>query len=350
MVEPGTAAIAVLSTIAGLSGYGAMKVNQNQSKVMDETANRLAAEKIEKVRRELTLATEEMKAKAERELKAKQLEVDKFKQDIEELKAAESKLQSKLQQATEGERLFSSVSLPEFKKAIQTFQKDPELNTLIDTLDEKKKKAVEKVFENYTSSMRLRISRGSLQSLFQDLTNAAGQSFIDRISFDKKLTDILRNVSSFTEKEIPTPAPAPVVPAPAPVVPAPELAPQGQRSTFGSISTPQEQPVVFGPQASRILAAKERAANQKKGNIQDNVMTRIEDARTEPSPFAQLPSLSSTVPTRSIPRIPPPPPVRATRRKGKIVPPTVPKGGLRKKKLRSRRATKQKNVRRTRRS
>jgi hypothetical protein len=57
-----------------------------------------------------------------------------------------------------------------------------------------KKKALEKVFDNYTNTVRLNVSRGSLQSLFQDLTKAAGESFMDRAAFDAKFTTILKSV------------------------------------------------------------------------------------------------------------------------------------------------------------
>lgn len=196
MVEPATAAIAVLSTIAGVSGYGAMKLNANQALVMDETANRLAAEKIEKVRRELSLATQQMKSQAERELKKKQDEVDKFKRDIAALEAAKLQIQSKLQQATEGERLFASVSLPGFKKAIDTFQKQRAASDGDEAMGEKTATALKKVFDNYTSSARLTISRGSLNSLYQDLSKAVGKEYMNREEFDRTLTDILRSVDA----------------------------------------------------------------------------------------------------------------------------------------------------------
>jgi len=180
MVEPATAAIAVLSTIAGVSGYGAMKINSNQARVMDETANRLAAGKIEKVRQELAIATEQMKAKAEKELQAKQAEVDQFKRDIEVL-----------QKSTEGERLFRSVSIAGLKKAIKTLQEQRS-----ESDGEKTAAAVKKVFDNYTSSKRLRVSRGSLNSLYNDLTKAAEKPYMDREEFYRTLTDILRSVDA----------------------------------------------------------------------------------------------------------------------------------------------------------
>jgi ribosomal protein S13 len=126
-MDPGTAAIAVLSTITGVAGYGAMKLNSNQALAADTRANQLAAEKIEKVRRELTLATEDMKRKAEQELRAKQAEVDAFKRDLNSLKQSKAVLEGKLQEASEGERLFASAPLPAFKKAMGILKESPEI-------------------------------------------------------------------------------------------------------------------------------------------------------------------------------------------------------------------------------
>lgn len=194
MIDPGTAAIAVLSTVTGVAGYGAMKINANQARVMDETANRLAAEKIEAVQRKLKEATEQLQAKAQRELDAKASEIKDLKRALVEIEDAKKTLTSKLQQATEGERLFASVLVSDFKKAINAFK--TKVQPTIDTLDEPRKKAVEKVFDKYTSDTRLKISRGSMQSLYQDLTKAAGQSFMDRAEFDRILTETLKESTS----------------------------------------------------------------------------------------------------------------------------------------------------------
>jgi hypothetical protein len=211
MIDPGTAAIAVLSTVTGVAGYGAMKINANQARVMDETANRLAEEKIEAVRRKLKAATEELQAKAQRELDAKTAEIKDLKKALDEIEDAKKTLTSKLQQATEGERLFASVLLPTFKKAINSFKK--KVQPTIDTLSDSKKKAVEKVFDKYISTTRLNISRGSMQSFYQDLTKAAGQSFMDRAEFDRVLTETLKEVSSESAAEPATePAAEPELP------------------------------------------------------------------------------------------------------------------------------------------
>jgi hypothetical protein len=308
MVEPGTAAIAVLSTIAGVSGYGAMKLNANQARVMDETANRLAAAKIDKVRRELTLATEQMKAQAERELAAKQAEVDQFKRDIEALKSAEAKLQSKLQQATEGERLFSSVSLPGFKKAIRTFQKDPEVVAIVDGLGPPKKKAIEKVFENYTSSARLTLSRGSMQSLFNDLTKAAGQPFMDRAAFDTKITALFRGIDATLEEE----KRAKAEPEPKPAEPQPKPAEPEEKE-------PEERQVTQ-EEMTRCKETLQSVGIVTKSDYRKWMLKNRDSPR-----LAEINNCADIVLKQ-----------RA--------------GSLRKKKLRTRRGGKQKNVRRTRRS
>jgi flagellar motility protein MotE (MotC chaperone) len=320
MIDPGTAAIAVLSTVTGVAGYGAMKVNQNQAKVMDELATRMAQEKIEKVRKDLALATQQMKAKAERELKSKQAEVDAFKRDLTALEKSKKVLEDRLQKTTEGERLFVSVSLPQFKKAIETFKKDPEVVSVMEGFSDSKKKALGKVFDNYTNTVRLNVSRGSLQSLFQDLTKAAGQSFMDRAAFDAKFTTILKSVDTSIDEEKPTPEPTPgPTPGPTPE-PTPEPTPG---------PTPEPTP---GPTPE----ANERQVNPReldtcKTTLRSLGIRTLSDYRKWMLKNKKSPRLGEINNCVDIVL------------KGR-------KGGMRKKKLRTRRGTKQTNVRRTRRS
>lgn len=85
MVEPGTAAIAALSTIAGISGYGAMKVNAKQSELMEAEI----AKRVQDVNARLT-ASEQAKRTAEEELARQQTEVARLTAELETLRAAQS--------------------------------------------------------------------------------------------------------------------------------------------------------------------------------------------------------------------------------------------------------------------
>jgi hypothetical protein len=256
-MDPGTAAIAVLSTITGVAGYGAMKLNSNQALAADARANELAAEKIEKVRRELTLATEDMKRKAEQELRAKQAEVDAFKRDLNSLKQSKAALEGKVQEASEGERLFVSIPLSEFKKAIGILKETPEIQSAIDP---SKMKDVEKVFANYTSTTRLRISRGSLHSLYQDLQKAMGKPFMERDAFNVMFTNILRTFQPEAPQPAAPPPAAPQPAAPPPEVPPPEAAPPPEVPPPEAVPPPEvPQPEAPQPEAPQPEAPQPEA-------------------------------------------------------------------------------------------
>jgi len=178
----------------------------------------------------------------------------------------------------------------------------------------------------------------------------------------------IRQPTPVVPEPVPAPAPAPVVPepvpepapavtpvvpepVPAPFVPEPEIAPIVPEPVPAPVVPETEERTIFGPQPSRSLqerlrAAKEKAAQMKRGTISNNVMTRLEELQTDPTPFPDMPALAATT-ARPSERVPPQPPVRATRRNSnKVRAPPVPprKGGMRKKKLRTRRGGKQKHV------
>ena len=219
-MDPATATLAVLSTITGISGYGAYRLNSKAALAMDDTANQLAAQKIEKVRKELALATEQMKSKAERELKAKQAEVDGFKRDIEALKTSKGVLESKLQSATELEQLYRFVSLSVFRKSIKDFGERAEIKKALEGLAEPQIKAVAKVLEKVGNVSRLSLTRGSAQAMFQELSKASGREFMPRVEFDKILMEVFKSAEVSSESA--PPAPEPAAPEPEPAAPEPE--------------------------------------------------------------------------------------------------------------------------------
>ena len=294
-MDPATATLAVLSTITGISGYGAYRLNSKAALAMDDTANQLAAQKIEKVRKELALATEQMKSKAERELKAKQAEVDGFKRDIEALKTSKGVLESKLQSATELEQLYRFVSLSVFRKSIKDFGERAEIKKALEGLAEPQIKAVAKVLEKVGNVSRLSLTRGSAQAMFQELSKASGREFMPRVEFDKILMEVFKSAEVSSES-------AP--PAPEPAAPEPE---SKERNVL-----PQE---IEECRVKLDSLGIKTLSDYRKWMLQN---------KTSPD----IPIVNNCVDIVL---------------KGR-------KGGLRKKKLRSRREGKQKNVRRTRRS
>ncbi len=93
MVEPGTVAIGVLSTIAGISGYGAMKLNSKRNELMEaEIAKRVKAVK------DLLTATEEAKRAAEASLAERQSEIDRLNNELNEIRAAKERMEQQQQQ------------------------------------------------------------------------------------------------------------------------------------------------------------------------------------------------------------------------------------------------------------
>ena len=77
-MEPGTAALATLATLAGVSGYGAMKVNSNQDVVIEQMVQERIAQTEERLKatQEALEAVEQIKAKQDAQLIAIQKELD----------------------------------------------------------------------------------------------------------------------------------------------------------------------------------------------------------------------------------------------------------------------------------
>jgi hypothetical protein len=78
MVEPGTAAIATLAAVAGVSGYGAMKVNSNQDLVIEQKVQERIAQTEERLKQtqEALQAVEAVKSKQDVQLADIQKELE----------------------------------------------------------------------------------------------------------------------------------------------------------------------------------------------------------------------------------------------------------------------------------
>jgi hypothetical protein len=310
MVEPGTAAIATLATIAGVSGYGAMKVNKNQDVVIEQKVQERIAQTEERLKstQEALKTMESIKAKQDAELIAiqKELEILRKAKDCVEKKPASS--------------LFKGV----FRKKTP----DPIPAPIPDT-------APGPVFPE---SVRIR--------------EATPVVIPEPVPVPAPVVpEPVPEPAPAVAPVVPEPEIAPIVPepVPAPFVPEPEIAPIVPEPVPAPVVPEPEERTTFGPQTTRdrLRAAKEKAAQMKRGTISNNVMTRLEeDLQTDATIFPDMPALAATT-ARPSERVPPQPPVRATRRNSNKVraPPPPPwKGGMRKKKLRTRRGGKQKHV------
>jgi hypothetical protein len=89
-MDPGTAAIAVLSTVTGVAGYGAMKVNKDQDVVIEQKVQERIAQTEERLKhtQEALKTVEDMKAKQDAELAA-------IKRELELLQNAKASFEQK---------------------------------------------------------------------------------------------------------------------------------------------------------------------------------------------------------------------------------------------------------------
>lgn len=200
MVEPGTAAIAVLSTIAGISGYGAMKINSKQGEMIESEIQKRI-----KATQDLLNATQAARASAEADLHKQATEVKRLTDELAAIKTAKETLEkekaglkSSLQSATEGEQLFKSVPLPVLKQAIKDFKNNDEVIAAQEGLTPVEQLNVMNVFDKIESITALSFSRGTLQSLYQGLTKATGkqEGFMPRDRFDRIFTDALKGADA----------------------------------------------------------------------------------------------------------------------------------------------------------
>lgn len=207
MVEPGTAAIAVLSTISGIAGYGAMKLNSKQDLMIEQKVN----ERIRDVK-DLLKATQDAKAIADTELKKRQIEVERLTQELDVIRKAKQGLEI----LTEGERLYKTVKLNVLRAAVKDFRSRPAVVSFQDRLTPEQKDATNKVFDGIEKLNMISLSRGSLFTFHRDLSNAAGRDFLSRSEFDRLFVECLK------QAQVAPPAPAPEPPTPEPPASEPE--------------------------------------------------------------------------------------------------------------------------------
>jgi predicted nuclease with TOPRIM domain len=141
-MDPGTAAIATLSTITGIAGYGAMKTNSMQRDVQS-----------------LLKATEDAKTIAENQLKSKQEEVEKLKKELNAIRTAKQQIHKPLPPITP----FNPV-LPkkQFSEPSEKVDFKPEFAQMLKQAREETKKEV-KTIGGLMRKKKLRTRRGGKQ-------------------------------------------------------------------------------------------------------------------------------------------------------------------------------------------
>ena len=334
-MDPGTAAIATLASIAGVSGYGAMKLNKNQDIMIEQKVQERIAQTEERLKdtQEALQAVEAIKAKQDAQLAAIQKELDM-------LRSAKTTVETRPTR-------FTSRFFPTFG----TKPAEPDFTPVVVANP-----------DDVTPTF---------------IPDVPPTTSVPEVSPPTFIPDVPPTTSV---PEVSTPASVPAPPLESEIVePLPRTLP--------------EETVSFTPETieERIRIAKERAAKLKEDSGSDAFMSRMDTARKGaledvkqfpifPSPvtvpptgptIATLPkpqiptivpkynftpyvgepsTLTASVPTRNRqapPRAPPINTKRQTQRKP-VRPPPIPRGGMRrtrKKKLRTRRGSKQKNVR-----
>jgi hypothetical protein len=306
-MDPGTAAIATLATLAGVSGYGAMKVNKNQDIVIEQKVQERIAQTEERLKdtQEALQAVEAVKTKQAAQLAAIQKELDM-------LRSARSTVESVPPPKKISSRFFPSFGRKpierDFTPVVTANPEDvtpmitPE-PTLVaapplepETVEAPKRTLPEEPEERLSFTPepieeRLRIAKERAAKMKQDNGSSL---FMNRL--DDAKNEALQDIKQFPSFTVPPPI----------TETFPETVPPPITETF-----PETVPLYsFTP------------------------------------PTASVPATNRQTP-------PPIPPVNAKRRTQRkpIRPPTLPQGGsrrTRKKKLRTRRGSKQRNVGRAR--
>lgn len=157
--EPGTIAIAVLSAVTGVSGYGASVVNKDQKAMIDEKV----AKEVAAIRGSVD-ELESIKSKLTTEISEKEKlnsEVINLKAAIERLKKEKDSKEGELKAVQVGELAFRSATSAQLKKTFEIVQKD-----LPDTPE------TAEVFKAVSTAMR----RGTLSDIIARLVGPTGKS------------------------------------------------------------------------------------------------------------------------------------------------------------------------------
>ena len=294
-MDPGTAAILTLSTITGISGYGAMKLNAKRGASIDEEVKKAIgdAQAMIKSAQDAKVIAEQERTKKEQEVQKLTAEITKMQKAQEQLISEKDVLSKNLESATELEKTYRALSPEVFKQAIQDFMEKPEIMKLEHP----------EIFEALLS--RYSVTRGTAHSLYTKLSNLV-VTMIPKPEFDALLLESLKNGTRSLEQR---------------------RAKEAEEARLAKEKSDAE----AAAKAAEAQAAKDGAAVEAKA-IQDKKNAEAAELRKAAIEKAIADSAAK----------------KAAQEKGALTLRT-PVGGMRKKKLRTRRGVKQ-NVGRTRRS
>jgi hypothetical protein len=305
-MDPGTAAILTLSTITGISGYGAMKLNAKRGASIDEEVKKAIgdAQAMIKSAQDAKVIAEQERTKKEQEVQKLTAEITKMQKAQEQLISEKDVLSKNLESATELEKTYRALSPEVFKQAIQDFMEKPEIMKLEHP----------EIFEALLS--RYSVTRGTAHSLYTKLSNLV-VTMIPKPEFDALLLESLKNGTRSLEQRR--------------AKEAEEARLAKEKSDAEAAAKAEETRLAKAKAAAEAQAAKDVAAAEAKA-IQDKKDAEAAELRKVAIEKAIADSAAK----------------KAAQEKGALTLRT-PVGGMRKKKLRTRRGVKQ-NVRRTRRS
>jgi membrane protein involved in colicin uptake len=324
-MEPGTAAILTLSAITGISGYGAMKLNAKAKAGIDELIK--AATEDAKA---LIASARKAKLDAERERNKKQEEIERLKSDIIKMETAKQQLldekvvlTKKLESATELEKTYRELSPEVFKQSIMDFKSNKRIEKL----------GHPEFFDPLLS--RFSVNRGTAQSLYTKFKNAVTVMMLKE-DFDLLLLRALKNGKSSLEKRQKKEAEE---------AQAAKTKAEAEAKTKAEAKAKAAAEVQALRQAEAEAAAAKKKADQETAlkNARERVAAR--DAAIEKAAKERAAAEAFVKKTAADAKIAK---EKAAQEKGALTL-RKPTGGMRKKKLRTRRGVKQ-NVRRTRRS
>ena len=341
-MEPGTAAILVLSAITGISGYGAMKLNARRGASIDEEVQKAIGDA-----KAIIAATEEAKVIAEKEVQKLTDELNTLKKAEKQLKSEKDTLSKSLESASELEKTYRGLSTEVFKEAIQDFIQKPAIQDLGD---------LKKVFEPLLS--RFSLSRGTADSLYRKVETAVGPTrMLPRTNFDALLLESLKIGPSLLEKRRADQAEKARIAKEKSEAEAAEKVEKARLAKAKAAAETQAANDIAAAEAAELRkaaiekaaadaqTAKEKAAadaQTAKEKAAAEAATKRAEARAAREKAAQLRKAAREKAAADAAA------KKAAKDKGSLTLRT-PVGGMRKKKLRTRRGVKQ-NVRRTRRS
>ena len=181
-MDPGTAAILTLSTITGISGYGAMKLNAKRGASIDEEVKKAIgdAQAMIKASEDAKLIAEQERNKKEEEVKKLSAEISKMQKAQQQLVDEKVVLSKNLESATELEKTYRELGPEVFKQAIMDFKAKPEIEKL----------GHPELFEPLLS--RFSVTRGTARALYAKFESAV-VGMMPKAEFDTLLLAALKN-------------------------------------------------------------------------------------------------------------------------------------------------------------